>query len=147
MRTTDYTIELEALKAALHQLDQEELDLHHAMQTYQQGLKHHERCVNTLSKLEQSLDTNVHSLDGERIEPVELSLKEVFMSLENIEHSIEELPESNLEDCIELLVQAERILHAGYHHIDLASELLHSNPDTSIQSAVSSSSTQEVDRV
>ena len=51
MSTTDYTIELEALKSALHQLDQEELDLNHAMQTYQQGLKHHERCVNTLTAL------------------------------------------------------------------------------------------------
>ena len=145
MSTTDYAIELEALKAALHQLDQEELDLNHAMQTYQQGLKHHEHCVNTLTKLEQSMDTNLHNVDIE-VEPVELSLKDVFTSLESIEQSIEELPESNLESCIELLVQAERVISAGYRQIDLASETLSSANDNT-HATVSSPSIKEVHRV
>ena len=144
MSTTDYTIELEALKSALHQLDQEELDLNYAMQTYQKCLKHHERCVNTLTKLEQSIDKGIHNVD---VEPIELSLKDVFTSLEDIEQAIEELPENNLESCIELLVQAERVLSTGYRQIDLASETLTSATENSTHSAVSNPSTEEVHRV
>ena len=144
MSTTDYTIELEALKSALHRLDEDELDLNHAMQTYQLGLKHHERCVNTLTKLEQSMDKGIHNVD---VAPIELNLKDVFVSLENIEQSIEELPESNLENCIELLVQAERILSAGYRQIDLASETLSSATEYSTHHAISNPCTEEVHRV
>ena len=144
MSTTDYTIELEALKSALHQLDQEELDLNHAMQTYRKGLKHHERCLSTLTKLEQSMDKGIHNVD---VEPIELSLKDVFTSLEDIEQAIEELPENNLESCIELLVQAERVLSTGYRQIDLASETLSNATDNSTHSAVSNPSTEEVHRV
>ena len=147
MSTTDYTIELEALKDALHRLNQEELDLSHAMQTYQQGLKHHEHCVATLAELEQSIDKSAYNIDGQHIESIELSLKDVFTSLEGIEQSIEDLPESNLEDCIELLVQAERVLLEGYRQIELASETLHGGTDNNSHPVVSSPSTEEVHRV
>ena len=145
MSTTDYTIELEALKSALHQLDQEELDLNHAMQTYQQGLKHHERCVNTLTKLEQSMDKDIHNVD---VEPIELSLKDVF----TVTRRYRAMPSKNfrkatIENCIELLVQAERILSAGYRQIDLASETLSNAIENSTHSAVSNPCTEEVHRV
>lgn len=119
MSTTDYTKDLDTLKTSLNQLNKEELDLSSAMQTYQQGLKQHERCVNTLTTLEQSIENNEWT-----VEPVELKLEDIFTSLENIEQSIEELPETNLESCIELLVQAERLLHAGYHQLSLATDAL-----------------------
>lgn len=147
MSRTDYTIELEALKDALHRLNQEELDLNHAMQTYQQGLKHHEHCVSTLTKLEQSMDKSAHNVDVQHVEPIELSLKDVFTSLEGIEQSIEELPESSLESCIELLVQAEHILSAGYRQIDLAAATLHDATNNNSHPIVSSPSTEEVHRV
>ena len=145
MSTADYTIELEALKATLQQLDQEELDLSNAMKTYQQGVKHHERCVNILTKLEQSINKSVHNADVEN-DTIELSLSDVFSSLENIEQSIEELPESNLESCIDLLVQAERILFAGFRQIDLVSETM-ANATDNVHSPVSSTSKEEAHRV
>ena len=81
------------------------------------------------------------------VEPIELTLKDVFTSLEDIEHAIDELPESNIENCIELLVQAERILSAGYRQIDLASEALSNVSENITHSAVSNPSTEEVHRV
>ena len=144
MRTTDYTIELEALKSALRHLDQEELVLNDALQTYQQGLKHHERCVNTLAMVEQRMKESSQNVD---VEPVELSLKDVFTSLENVEQSIEELPESKLEDCVDLLVQAERILAAGYQQLNRAEVALSSATEKNTHPAVSNPCSEEVRRV
>ena len=141
MSTTDYTKDLETLKTSLNQLNKEGLDLSSAMQTYQKGVQQHERCMNTLTTLEQSIENNEWT-----IEPVELKLEDIFTSLENIEQSIEELPETNLENCIELLVQAERLVHAGYKQLDLATDALASSMEKDVVSKTVSS-IDEVHRV
>ena len=141
MSTTDYTKDLDTLKTSLNQLNKEELDLSSAMQTYQQGLKQHERCVNTLTTLEQSIENNEWT-----VEPVELKLEDIFTSLENIEQPIEELPETNLESCIELLIQAEHLVHAGYQKLDLATDALTSSVEKNIASKIGSG-IDEVHRV
>ena len=74
MSTTDYTKDLDTLKTSLNQLNKEGLDLSSAMQTYQQGLKQHERCVNTLTTLEQSIESNEWT-----VEPVELKLEDILL--------------------------------------------------------------------
>ena len=149
MSTSDYTTDLKTLKTALNQLNHEELDLSSAMQMYKKGVQHHERCVNTLAKLEQSLENNesecIVDVDVD-VEPVELTLEDVFSSLESIEHSIEDLPETHLESCVELLVQAERLLHAGYRQIDLATDTLGGSLGQSADSTTLSK-TDEVHRV
>lgn len=143
MSTSDYTTDLNTLKAALNQLNQEELDLSSAMQMYQKGVQHHERCVNTLTKLEQSLENNGNECT---VDPVELTLEDVFISLESIERSIEDLPETHLESCVELLVQAERLLHAGYRQLDLAADTLGGSAGQNVDSKTLSK-TDEVHRV
>lgn len=145
MSTSDYTKDLKTLKTALNQLNQEELDFSSAMQMYQKGVQHHERCVNTLAKLEQSLENNENECIAD-VEPVELTLEDVFSSLESIEHSIEDLPETHLENCVELLVQAERLLHAGYRQLDLATDTLGGSLGQSADSTTLSK-TDEVHRV
>lgn len=127
MSTSDYTTDLEALKESLNQLNKEGLDLSTAMQTYQQGVNQHDRCVSTLNALAQKIENNDWT-----VTPVELNLEDIFRSLESIEHSIEDLPETHLESSIELLIQAERLLQAGYRQLNLAADTLHNNGDQSV---------------
>ena len=145
MSTTDYATDLEKLKESLNQLNKKGLDLSSAMQTYQQGLQHHERCVNTLTSLEKSIENTVENSECTS-DVVEFRLEEIFASLENIEQSIESLPETNLESCLDLLIQAERLLQAGYHQIDLAADTLNNTGEKNIGSRTLSG-TDEVHRV
>ena len=138
MSTSDYTTDLEALKESLNQLNKEGLDLSSAMQTYQQGVNQHERCVNTLNTLEQEIENNEWT-----VTPIELDLEDIFHSLESIEHSIDDLPETHLESSIELLIQAERLLQSGYRQLNLAADTMNNN---GVQSA-DSSSTSSIDEV
>ena len=133
MSTTDYTTDLETLKKSLNQLNKKELDLSSAIQTYQRGLQHHERCVNTLTALEKSIENSIENSEYTS-DTVELRLEEIFTSLEDIEQSIESLPETNLESCLQLLIQAERLLQAGYHKLDLATDTLNNTGEKNIGS-------------
>ena len=141
MSTSDYTTDLEALKESLNQLNKEGLDLSSAMQTYQQGVNQHERCVNTLNTLEQKIENSEWT-----VTPIELNLEDIFDSLESIEHSVEDLPETHLESSIELLIQAERLLQAGYRQLNLAADTMNNNGAQSADSS-STSSIDEVHRV
>ncbi len=145
MSTTDYTTDLETLKESLNQLNKNELDLSSAMQTYQRGLQHHEQCVNTLTALEKSIENSIENSECTS-NVVDFRLEDIFASLENIEQSIESLPETNLESCLELLIQAEHLLQAGYHQLELATDTLNNTGEKSIGSRTLSG-TDEVHRV
>ena len=111
MSTTDYTKDLDTLKTSLNQLNKEGWTLAVPCKRIKR-FKQHERCVNTLTTLEQSIENNEWT-----VEPVEL-VEDIF-TIREYRTIDEELPETNLESCIELLVQAERLLHAGYHQLSL----------------------------
>ena len=140
MSTSDYTTDLKALKESLDKLNKEGLDLSSAMQTYKEGLAQHEQCVSTLTTLEQHIENSEW-----RIEPVELNIEDIFSSLDTVEQSIESLPETHLEDCIELLIQAEHLLQAGYRQLDLANDTLNNSERTTTSKTMQD--TNEVHRV
>lgn len=140
MSNPDYVTDLKTLKKALQALNQDELELSSAMQTYTDGVRMHQRCKSTLDHLEHQCQ-NINTTAGVQ----ELTLETVFASLEEIEQAVDGLPESNLESCIELLTQAEKVLAAGYHQINLATETL--NSVNSEHKDISSLNTTEVRRV
>ena len=141
MSNPDYATDLNTLKMALQALNHDELDLSSAMQTYKDGVQLHQRCKSTLDTLEHQ-SQNINTVQDVQ----ELTLETVFVSLEGIEHAIDELPESNLESCIELLTQAERVLAAGYQQINWATETLNT-VNAEQQESPSHLNTTEVRRV
>lgn len=140
MSTSDYTTDLKALKESLDQLNKEGVDLSSAMQTYKKGLAQHEQCVNRLTTLEQHIENSEW-----KVEPVELNIEDIFSSLDTVEQSIESLPETHLEDCIELLIQAEHLLQAGYRQLDLANDTLNNSEGTTTSKTMPDAN--EVNRV
>ena len=140
MSNPDYATDLKTLKTALQALNHDELELSSAMQMYKDGVALHQSCNRTLDRLEHKCQ-NINTADDVQ----ELTLETVFASLEDIEQAVDELPESNLESCIELLIQAEKVLAAGYHQINLATETL--NSVNSEHKDISSLNTTEVRRV
>ena len=142
MSTSDYTTDLKALKESLNQLNKEGLDLSSAMQTYQQGVSQHERCVNTLNTLEQKVESNEWTVD-----PVDLNLEGIFNSLEGIERSMEDISETHIEDSIELLIQAERLLQSGYRQLNLAADTINNNGNNNGDQCADSSSLSSIDEV
>ena len=130
MSTNDYQSELTALKDSVHQLIQTDINLSLAMTTYKQGIEQQQHCLSMLKTLEQNIQ-ELHTSDiNINREAIELRLEDVFRSLEDIESTMNELPDARLESCIELLEQAERLLHVGYVHIHQASDMLASSETT-----------------
>lgn len=130
MNSTSYQIELDALKETLNQLDLDGLDLGTAMQVYEKGTHHKEVCLELLGVLEQSiqsLSTNGLSIQNEKTTDdeeshLDLDLESIFESLKNIEHTMDSLSDTELETCVDQLVQAEQLIQMGESKISQLSK-------------------------
>ena len=128
MNSTSYQIELDALKETLHQLDQDGLDLGTAMQVYEKGTHHKKICLEILGALEQSIQSlsiNGLSIGNETTtddEDAHLGLEVIFESLKVIEHTIDSLSDTELETCVDQLIQAEQLIQMGESKISQLSK-------------------------
>lgn len=125
MNSTSYQIKLDALKETLSQLDQDGLDLGTAMQAFEVGKKYKSECLDILAMLEQSIQSlsivGLSSSSGsvETTEGYEspLELETIFESLQDIEQTMDSLSDTDLETCVEQLIEAERLIQIGESQI------------------------------
>ena len=128
MNSTSYQIKLDALKETLNQLDQDGLDLGTAMQAFEVGKKHKNECLDILTTLEQSLQSlSIHSLVAHSEKTTDgddsrLGLEAIFESLQDIEQTMDSLSDTDLETCVEQLIEAERLIQIGESQISQLSK-------------------------
>jgi exonuclease VII small subunit len=122
MNSTSYQIKLDALKETLSLLDQDGIDLGTAMQAFEAGKKYKSECLDILTVLEQSIQSlsiadlsshGVKTTDGDS----QLGLEALFESLQDIEQTMDSLSDTDLETCVEQLIEAERLIQIGESQI------------------------------
>ncbi len=112
MSQPTFETNLSALKNILQQLDREDVALADAMLLYEQGKQLHADCITGLTHLQENVDNIQTVLPLQQISP-DLSLQEIFTSIEELEQEINRLSDTELEKSIALLMQVESLLHAG----------------------------------
>ena len=113
MSQPTFETNLSALKTILQQLDREDIALADAMHLYEQGKLLRTECITGLASLQENVDNIQTVLPLHQDVSPDLSLQEIFNTIEELEQQIHRLSDTELEESIALLMQVETLLHAG----------------------------------
>lgn len=113
MSQPTFKTNLSGLKTILQQLDREDIALSDAMHLYEQGKLLRTECITELTRLQENVDNIQTALPLHQDVSSDLSLQEIFNTIEELEQQIHRLSDTELEESIALLMQVETLLHAG----------------------------------